>query len=294
VNARSSTAAIVVALLCTDSLHFVFARLLLPYLEPAASGFYIMALSTGVVAGYGGRRVVPGTLWRHRGFFAVIGLLVAGSTALSMEAVRHVDPGTAALLSRSGVLFGLGLGVFWLRERLDRVQTIGAAATIAGVVVISAQPGDYLRLGSVLVLASTFMYSLHAAIVKRAGGGMAFLDFFVGRLLATTIGLLALALAQGVLRWPSPTAWGLLLLTAAVDVVFSRALYYLALRRLPMTMHTIVLTVSPLVAVAWSAVLFGSRPGVVEIVGGIAILAGVLAATGSGRPVAPSGRASSR
>jgi len=275
----SSTTVTVAALLCIDSLHFVFARLLLPHLHPAASGFYIMALSTLEVVAFARGRLTPALQWRHRGFFAVIGLLVAGSTALSLEAVRHVDPGTAALLSRSGVLFGLGLGLFWLRERLGRLPLIGSAVTVAGVVVISAQPGDYLRLGALMVIVSTFMYSLHAAIVKRAGGGLPFLDFFVGRLVATTLGLLGLALAQGVLEWPGGAAWLLLLLTATVDTVISRALYYVALRRLDMTMHTIILTVSPLVTVAWSIALFGGRPRAAEILGGAAILVGVLVAT---------------
>jgi hypothetical protein len=72
----------------------------------------------------------------------------------------------------------VGLGIFWLRERLTRFQSLGAVLALTGVLVISFQPGDYIRLGSLLILLSAFMYALHTAIVKRYGEKMDFLEFF--------------------------------------------------------------------------------------------------------------------
>jgi drug/metabolite transporter (DMT)-like permease len=62
------------------------------------------------------------------------------------------------------VLFGLGFGLLWLRERLNRAQLLGAAICIVGVAIITFQPGDYFRLGSLLVVGSAFLYALHAAL----------------------------------------------------------------------------------------------------------------------------------
>ncbi len=73
----------------------------------------------------------------------------------------------------------------------------------------------------------------------------------------------------------------LVILAGTVDVVISRALYYLALRRLDMSLHTILLTLSPVVTMGWSLVLWGSRPSVQELLGGLGILAGVLLVTAS-------------
>ena len=78
-------------------------------------------------------------------------------------------------------------------------------------------------------------------------------------------------------------------LFAGEEVVLSRALYYLALRRLDMTVLTIALTLSPVVTWLWSVPLFGGRPTAFEIGGGIAILAGVIVVSASrggliGRP----------
>jgi drug/metabolite transporter (DMT)-like permease len=283
-GARSAMAdprLLVPLLLLVDSLHYVFGRLLVVHLPPVTSAFYVMAVSTAEVALLARGRVRLDVFRRHAGFFLAIGFLVAASTYVGYAAMQFIDPGTAALLSRMSVLFALGLGLVWLRERLVAVEVGGAALAVAGVLAVSFQPGDYLRLGSVLVLAGAFMYALHAALVKRLGGQMAFLDFFLFRLLATTGFLLAMTLGAGALRWPDAPVWGLILLTGTVDIVISRALYYLALRRLEMSLHTVMLTLSPVVTMGWSLLLFGRWPSLQEIGGGAAVLAGVLVVTAS-------------
>ncbi len=272
---------IVPVLLLVDSLHYVFGRLLLSYLPPATSGLYVMAVSTLEVLLFNRGRVRLDVFRRHWVFFTSIGFLVAASTNLGYAAMKFIDPGTASLLSRTSLVFGLGLGLVWLRERLRRLEVAGAVLALAGVLVVSFQPGDYLRLGSLLVLTATVMYAVHAALVKRYGGQMGFVDFFLFRLVATTAFLLLLSAGQGDLVWPGARGWLLVTLTGTVDVVISRALYYGALRRLDMSFHTILLTMSPVVTMGWSLLLFGSWPSLQEVVGGMAVLGGVLLVSAS-------------
>jgi O-acetylserine/cysteine efflux transporter len=268
-------------LLVADSLYYVFARLLLPHLPPAAGAFYMMAVGGATILVLLRGRIRLTTLGRHPWFFLTIGLLVGVNTNMGFVAVRYVDPGTASLLSRTSILFSLALGLLWLRERLSRLELGGAALALGGVVVISFQPGDYLRAGALIVIGSTVLYALHSAVVKRYGGDIPFGEFLFYRVTAVAAVLLLLAAAQGVLVWPSAVGWGWLLLAGTVNVVVSRGLYYLALRRMDMSVLTIILTLTPVVTWAWSMAIFGGRPGVAEIVGGLATLAGVLIVTAS-------------
>ena len=269
---------VVTFLLLSNSLHFVFARLLLPYLPGGTSAFFVLGAATIEIAVLLTlrRQICFRVLLRHIWFFIGIGFLVAISTSLNYIAVAFIDPGTAQLLVQSSTVFALGLSLIWLRERLNRYQWLGAVLSISGTFVISFQVGNYLRLGSFLVLTSAFMYALHAAVVKRYGEEIDFANFFFFRVASTAGFLLLFVVGRGEFIWPTGQAWVILFLAATFDVVVSRALYYVALRRLQMSSHAIVLTLTPVITILWSLALFGEIPTLQGLIGGTAVITGVL------------------
>jgi len=272
---------LVLGLLLVESLYYIFARLLLPLLPPAAGAMYMTALGTLEIAALMRGRIEWAALRRHGWLFLSLGLLVGVNTNMGFAAMRYVDPGTASLLSVTSILFGVGLGVVWLGERLSRLEGVGAAVAIAGVVGISVQPGAFLRWGSTIVVASTFLYALHSALVKRYGADIPFGEFMLFRMAAVATVLMALAAIQGQIVWPTASAWGWLAIAGTVNVVISRGLFYLALRRFEMSLLTIILTLTPVVTWLWSMALFGGRPGRQEMLSGAATLLGVLIVTSS-------------
>lgn len=278
---QDNALAFVFILLLVDSLHFVFARLMVPYLDPYTSAFYVLGVATVQVGGYllVRRQLQWSLLWKHWRFFAVIGFLVAFSTVLNYIAVGFVDAGTASLLGKSSIVFSVLLGLFWLKERLTTLQWAGTAVALIGVFIISFEPSsaEFGRAGALMVLGGSAMYATHAAVVKRYGGEMEFGNFFFFRILLTTLFLAVFAAGQGqlvVVREPRPLL--LLILIGTVDVVISRILYYQALRRLNLSIHAIMLTMSPVIAIGWSLLLFGERPSSQGLVGGTAVIIGVI------------------
>lgn len=276
-----STAALFAALLVLDSLHFVFARALMPHLPFEMSSFLLLAIATVEVGVYQAvrGRVHMDVLWSHWRFFAAIGILVASSTVIDYAAVSFIDPGTASLLGKTSVLFSLLLGLFWLRERLTPVEIAGAFLALFGAFIIGFQPGDYLRFGSLMVLISTFLYALHTAIVKRHGERIDFGDFFLFRIGSIAFFLFLFVIARGQLVWPTPIAWVLVIVAGTVDVVISRSLFYLSLRRMRMSIHTVILTLSPVVTIVWALILFGDMPTRISLIGGAFVILGVFAVT---------------
>lgn len=277
----ATTPVLFAVLLVVDSLHFVFARALRPHLPAEMSSFLLLAIAGVQVGVYQmiRREVHLDVLRHHWRFFTTIGLLVAASTVINYAAVTFVDSGTASLIGKTSILFSLGFGLVWLREHLKPPELFGAVLAIAGIFIISFQPGDYLRLGSLMVLASSFFYALHTAVVKRYGEAMEFGDFFLFRITVTALFLFIFAAGRGRLVWPTPIAWLLVFIAGTVDVVISRSLYYLSLRRMSMSIHTIILTLSPVLTILWSLLLFDEFPSWLSALGGIFIILGVALVT---------------
>ena len=146
-------------MLITDSLHFIFARALLPHLPPVTSSFFLLAV--GAVEMFIFNLVRGGIQWsllfRNFWFFAAIGILVAVGTNLNYAAIAYIDPGTASLLIKTSILFGLALSLTWLLEKLTRAEIAGALIAIFGVFVITFQPVAILRIDSLFVLTSAFL-----------------------------------------------------------------------------------------------------------------------------------------
>jgi len=265
-------------LLIFDSMHYVFARMMVPHLPPSTAAFFVLLIATIEVGIYGiaTKQLRFESFRRNIWFFLGIGILVAVSTNFNYTAVGYIDPGTASLLGKTGNIWSLGLGLFWLREKLTRPQILGAILAIGGVFVISYTAGEYIRLGTFMVLASAFLYALHTGIIKKFGEDMDFVNFFFFRLLITSAFLFLITSIMGTITWPSSTAWNYLLLVGTLDVTFSRLIYYLALRRLKLSIHTLALTLSPVMTILWTIVFFKIYPSTQQLIGGFIVIIGLI------------------
>ncbi len=286
----TNSPALIFGLILIDSLHFIFARLMLPYLPPVMTAFLaltVAAIEMGIVVQVK-KGISPAFFKRHWKFFVAIGALVAVASNLSYMAVVFVEPGTAALLGQTTVLFGVLLGLLWLKEKLTLLQLGGSAVALAGVAAISFQPGDYFRVGSLVVLAASFIYAIHAAVVKRYRIDMDFYEFFLFRAALTALFLFFLAVGQNKLVMPTPQGLLWVTMVGTIEIFLGRSLYYVVLNRVKMSMHAILLTLSPMMTMIWALLLFGSAPTRTEIIGGAAVIAGItLVAVKRLRPLKP-------
>lgn len=272
-----NTTLLIGILLIVDSLHFVFAKILSSHFHPSVASFFVLFIATIEVGLYGivTRQLRFKHFRKDAGFFLSIGFFIAASTNLNYAAVAFIDPGTASLLAQTGSIWSLALGLFWLKEKLSRAQIIGAFLAIAGVFVLTYQVGEYIRIGSIMVLTASLLYSLHTGIAKRYGEGIDFVNFFFFRLASTAAFLFLFASIQQAFTWPTISTWGILILVGTIDVVVSRSVYYIALRRLDLSIHTLVLTLSPVVTVIWTMVFFKHFPSIRQVLGGIIVILGV-------------------
>ena len=248
-----------VAMVVIASFHLIFGRMLAPLVSPFVSAFFVLAIATLEIGLYlaWNRSIQWRILAKHRWFFIAIGFLIAGSTVMNYMSVTLIDAGTASLLSRFSTVVTLALSYFWLKESLSGRELFGALLCMIGAVLISFQPGDVFRSGSLLVIGGLTFYSLHIAIVKRYGDNIEFGNFFFFRVGLTAFFLLIFMVFSGNLTLPTGAqTWGILIVAGTIDVVISRILYYWVLRQMRLGIHTIALTITPVLTILWSIPLF--------------------------------------
>lgn len=103
---------------------------------------------------------------------AAYGLLIgAGQFGLLFIAMRgHISPGLASLVVQMQVFFTIGLSVWWMGERVRRVQVLALAVAASGILVIALNSdGTTTPLGVALVLVAGLCWAGGNVVAKASG-----------------------------------------------------------------------------------------------------------------------------
>jgi drug/metabolite transporter (DMT)-like permease len=225
--------------------------------------------------------------WLAGGFFAV-------DLELYHHTIRLVGAGLATVLGNTQVVFVALLAWLLLRERMPRRTAIAIPVVLAGVVLISGviggnAYGDNPQLGVVSGLATGLSYAGFLLVLRH---GNADLRRPAGPLfdatLSSSIASLVIGLPLGeidlVPAWP---AHAYLLVLAVSAQVVGWLLISVSLPRLPAVLTSVVLTLQPVASLLLAMLLVAETPSVVQLLGALAILCGLVLATVRRRAAPP-------
>lgn len=220
-------------------------------------------------------------LWRY----ALLGLLEPGLTfgALNLG-LRHTSAGSAALLDGLQPCFLLILGVVLLGEQATFRATVAVGIATAGVVVVTAWHATLaVGAGDVLVLLAPLAGSLASIVVSRLSAVADAVEITTYQLwfgYGWSVLFAALAWATGGQRWPDWQDWHALVVAAAAGIVgllVASLLYNFGIARAPMRVAGMSLNLIPVFGVAAAVVGLSESITTGQVIGGVLILAGMLA-----------------
>ncbi|MGH3414470.1 MAG: EamA family transporter [Marmoricola sp.] len=236
----------------------------------------------------------------HLGTVLVYGVVaVAGCQLCYFYAVAHMQVGVALLVEYTAPVAVVGW--LWARhgERPGRATVVGAVVAGAGLVLVLdlvsgagvSLVGMLWALGAMAGAATYFVVSgdastglppLVLAAGGLAGGGLALLVAGAIGVLPMTVSAAEVAYAGGRVPWWLPVL-GLGLVTAALAYTSGIA----ATRRLGSRLASFVGLGEVLAAVVFAWLLLGQLPGPLQLVGGLLVVAGVVAVKLDERPPEP-------
>lgn len=226
--------------------------------------------------------------WETRRWAWLAGAFFAFDLILWHRSIEYVGAGLATVLGNTQVLL-VGVAAWVLfHERPSRTVMAAIPVAMVGVVLISGvledgAYGDDPRLGVVFglltgVAYTGFLLTLRhgASDLRRVAGPLS------DATLACAIFTIPPGLALGELDFvPPPSAQLWLLLLALSSQVVGWLLITTSLPRMPAAVTSVLLTVQPVCSVLFAAILLDEDPSSLQLLGVVAILAGLVLASAS-------------
>ncbi|MEV1290736.1 EamA family transporter [Pseudonocardia sp. NPDC049635] len=208
--------------------------------------------------------------------------------------------GLASLVLQASGPFTLVLGALLLREQVRRRQWIGIGVAVAGLATIAllrAQTAALLPVALTLLGALGWaLGNLCNRLAQRDGAAVDPLHLTLWMCVVPPVPLLAMsAVVEGpttgwvataaVFSWDGLPGLAALLYLSVVATVVGSGIWTVLMRRYPagvVAPHSLLV---PVVGMGLAIVLLGERPSVPELLAGVVVVIGVLAASAPGRRV---------
>jgi uncharacterized membrane protein len=214
-----------------------------------------------------------GQCWQ---FVTVIGVLTATCVLIFSMAVRLADPTLVSFFTRLEAVFTVLLGMLVFKERLNRLELLGAATTLSGALVMTYRAGEIVLLAFALSLIVALFTSISTLLAKVS---VQYLEsavlVAVSRLIACLLTLLY-AIAFGMLQVPSSINLLIITVGALFGPFLGFMLLYKALSVSEVSRVSALRTSFPFFVALYSFLLFHTIPSPHQMLGGGIIVAGIL------------------
>jgi drug/metabolite transporter (DMT)-like permease len=270
----------------------VTGRLVNGLVPPITLNFLRWLLAFLILLPLAGRVLRPGSsLWTHWRRFAVLGLLGVGCyNALQYVALKTSTPLNVTLVAASTPIWMLFVGALFFGERITSRQALGAALSIAGVLVVLCR-GEWdvlmqVRLvpGDFYVLVATLSWAFYSWLLVRPGDPPDIRSDWAAFLLAQMVFGLGWSLLFSAGEWAAGEThiewgWPLALALAYVAVgpaVIAYRSWGLGVQRVGPTIAGFFSNLTPLFAAVLSAAMLGEVPHVYHAVAFVLIVGGIV------------------
>lgn len=261
---------------------FVFVKMGLAYMGPLTVAglryfFGALLILPFIARSGGGRPALPRGTWVR---LLLIGLsaYTIGNGAMNWS-LKYLSATTASFLLSLVPILVLAAGIVWLKEIPSPLQVLGVLITVGGSALFFApglQGGEWIGIG--LVAIGLIAFTLFGILGREAArAGQIGTLLLAAAPLAMGGGLLLLvALPLEGLPPPAPPAWGIVLWLAVVNTAIGYVLYYHSLQVLTALEMNVMLNLSPLCTALMAALLLAEKVSVIQVVGIVTVIGGVL------------------
>ena len=218
-------------------------------------------------------RAVDRTGWFWIGMFTISSWI---AILAFWAGVQKMDPTLAAFLNRSEVMVAILLGIVFLKERFNRIESLGAILSIIGIVVMRLTLRVEYSTGFWLVLLGSLFFGITEFVSKIAVR-------YVDPTMLAYIRNFFLAVCYWLVFWSVGMDFGGLddvwigvVALGFFGPILSRMLYLMALKRLELSKVAVISQSQPVWVILIALSFLGQLPTVRETIGGVFLTVGCI------------------
>lgn len=215
-------------------------------------------------------------LRKYTRIFIYSSILTAIGAALWISAIKTIGIPLTSFLMKAQTLFSLMLGMIFLGERLNRGETVGIVITLAGGVIVAYQSDLSLLIGTFMAIGSAFFYSALSFSVKKIAQDLNMLTVATLRALGVSIVAIVYLIVTGTLVMPEPIDLIYMAFGGIAGAFIAKACQFQAIKLIDISRTTAVMPMESLFVVLLSYFIFDEIPSVIKLLGGAAIITGVI------------------
>lgn len=277
----------------------VAARMLVGEVPPIALSLARWVIAFALMLPFAWRPLLAhrAALLRHWRSLLMIGPLGVGAyNTLQYLALQTSTPMSTSLIASSSPVFILALGALLFGERTRAQQWLGAALSVAGVVLVMAR-GDLGNLaqlafvpGDLIMLVANLTWTLYTWLLRKHRPDLPFAPLLLAQM---AIGIAAIAPFAGLeaalsparIAW-SPTVLAVMLFMAIFPSLLAYYCWDVGVRRAGAVIPVYFANLTPVFAAVLSMLLLAEAPRLYHGIALLLILGGIHLASCSSRPAA--------
>jgi len=274
----------------------VAARMIVGDVPPVALSLARWVVAFALLLPFAGPAAVRhrAALMRHWRILLAIGPLGVGAyNTLQYIALQTSTPMSTSLIASSSPVFILALGVVVFGERTRRAQWIGAALSIAGVMLVMAR-GDLANLaqlafvpGDLIMLVANLTWTLYTWLLRRHRPDLPFAPLLLVQMAIGIVAIAPFAALEAVLS-PARIAWSSsVVATMLYMAVFPSLIAYwcwdVGIRRVGAVIPVYFANLTPVFAAVLSMWLLADAPRLYHLIALVLIIGGIQLAGRPGR-----------
>ncbi|MGC7845799.1 DMT family transporter [Desulforudis sp. 1088] len=226
----------------------------------------------------------PATRFQWASLFVLGGVFYTVQSSSYLSSVKYIPASLAALLLYSYPIFVTVLSYLVNKEKLTVLRLLSIGLCSLGTAMILGVSFDAVNfLGVFLALTAAVVYSCYIVLGNSVVAQLspivtsAFVSSFA------SLSLLIIALSTGTLEFRlSLNAWAAMCGIALFSTVIAMFAFFQGLKFIGSTRASIISTAEPLVTVAFAAALWQEKLTLLQMLGGLSVMAGGVFAVLSG------------